>query len=102
MNLKKINLKTFLLILTLFYCLGDGVATQIALNWILLFMANYPQMQRRMRKKVEQIGQRILVENDNHYYVNTFISETLRHTIGSRQSFYFFTYNMLLIIHVNY
>ena len=47
-------------------------------------MANYPEMQRNMRKEVnEQIGDRIPVQNDKHncHYVNAFISECLRHRI---------------------
>ena len=47
-------------------------------------MANYPEMQRRMRKEVEeQIGDRIPVQNDkqNCHFINAFISETLRYRI---------------------
>ena len=47
-------------------------------------MANYPSMQRKMRKEIEeQIGDRIPVQNDkqNCSYVNAFISEALRHKI---------------------
>ena len=47
-------------------------------------MANYPEMQRRMRKEVEeQIGDRIPVQNDkqNCHFINAFISEVLRHKI---------------------
>ena len=47
-------------------------------------MANYPEMQRRMRKEVEeQIGDRIPVQNDkqNCHYISAFISECLRHRI---------------------
>ena len=58
--------------------------TQFTLRWILLLMANYPEMQTKMRKEIEeQIGDRIPVQNDkqNCHYVNAFISETLRHRI---------------------
>ena len=44
-------------------------------------MGNYPEMQRRMRKEVEeQIGDRIPVQDDkpNCHYINAFISEILR------------------------
>ena len=47
-------------------------------------MANYPLMQRRMKKEVEeQIGDRIPVQNDkqNCHFINAFISEVLRHRI---------------------
>ena len=47
-------------------------------------MANYPEMQRRMRKEVEEhIGDRIPVQNDkqNCHFINAFISETLRYRI---------------------
>ena len=45
-------------------------------------MANYPEMQKKMRKEIEeQIGDRIPVQNDkqNCDYVNAFMSETLRY-----------------------
>ena len=44
-------------------------------------MANYPEMQRRMRKEIEeQIGDRIPVQDDksNCNYIMAFISEVLR------------------------
>ena len=44
-------------------------------------MGNYPEMQMKMRKEVEeQIGDRIPVQNDKHncHYINAFISEVLR------------------------
>lgn len=47
-------------------------------------MANNPEMQRKMRKEVEQqIGHRIPVQNDKHncHYMNAFISECLRDKI---------------------
>ena len=47
-------------------------------------MANYPDIQRRMREEVdEKIGDRIPVENDkqNCHYINAFITETLRYRI---------------------
>ena len=52
-------------------------------------MANYIEMQRKMRKEIEeQIGDRIPVQNDkqNCDYVNAFISETLRHKIVAPMS----------------
>ena len=58
--------------------------TQLTLKWIILLMANYPEMQRKMRNEIkEQIGDRIPVQNDkrNCDYVNAFISETLRYRI---------------------
>ena len=48
-------------------------------------MANYPEMQRRMRKEVENhIGDRIPVQDDKNkcHYINAFISECLRHRIS--------------------
>ena len=54
----------------LFYSLAGNDKTKIALNWILLFIVNYPEMQRRMRKEVEeQIGQRIPIENDKNIVI---------------------------------
>ena len=44
-------------------------------------MGNYPEMQRRMRKEIEeQIGGRIPVQDDksNCHFINAFISEILR------------------------
>ena len=52
-------------------------------------MANYPEMQTKMRKEIEkQIGDRIPVQSDkqNCDYVNAFISETLRHRIVAPMS----------------
>ena len=49
-------------------------------------MANYPEMQRRMRKEVEDhIGDRIPIENDknNCHFINAFITECLRHRNGA-------------------
>ena len=48
-------------------------------------MSNYPEMQIRMRKEVEdQIGDRMPVQDDrnNCHYINAFISECLRHRVG--------------------
>ena len=71
------------LTMTLSDLFGAGSdTTQGTLSWILLLMANYIEMQRKMRKEIEeQIGDRIPVQNDKHncHYVNAFISETLRH-----------------------
>ena len=47
-------------------------------------MANYPEMQRRMRKEIENnIGDRMPVQDDknNCHFINAFISECLRHRI---------------------
>ena len=47
-------------------------------------MANYPEMQKKMRKEIEeQIGDRIPLQNDkqNCHYINAFISETMRHYV---------------------
>lgn len=52
------------------------------LRWAILFMVNYPEMQRKMRKEIEDnIGDKIPVQNDrnNCHYINAFISECLRH-----------------------
>ena len=51
------------------------------MRWAILFMVNYPEMQRRMRKEIEDhIGDRIPIQNDrnNCHYINAFISECLR------------------------
>ena len=56
--------------------------SQFTLRWILLLMANHSEMQKKMRKEVdEQIGDRIPVQNDkqNCDYVSAFISECLRY-----------------------
>ena len=48
-------------------------------------MANYPEMQRKMRKEVENhIGDRIPVQDDKNkcHYIIAFISECLRHRIS--------------------
>ena len=47
-------------------------------------MSNHPEMQRKMRKEIEeQIGDRIPVQDDrqNCHYINAFISECLRHKV---------------------
>ena len=47
-------------------------------------MAYYPEMQRRMRKEIENnIGDRMPVQDDknNCHFINAFISECLRHRI---------------------
>ena len=54
------------------------------MRWILLNMANYPEMQKKMRREVEeQIGDRIPLQDDkrNCDYVNAFITETMRHYV---------------------
>ena len=48
-------------------------------------MSNHPEMQRKMRKEIEeQIGDRIPVQDDrqNCHYINAFISECLRHKVA--------------------
>ena len=48
----------------------------------ILFMVNYPWMQRKMGKEIEDhIGDKIPIQNDrkNCHYINAFISECLRH-----------------------
>ena len=55
------------------------------LKWAILYMTNYPEMQKRMRKEIEdQIGDRIPVQNDknNCHYISAFISECLRHRVS--------------------
>ena len=45
-------------------------------------MANYTDMQRRMRKEIEDyIGDQIPIQDDknNCHYINAFITESLRH-----------------------
>jgi cytochrome P450 len=60
-----------------------GIDTsQTTLKWIILFMANYPEMQNKMREEIESvIGDRMPVQEDrnNCHYVNAFISETMRY-----------------------
>lgn len=54
----------------------------MTLRWIFLYMANYPEMQTKMRKEVEeQIGDKIPDQKDkpNCHYINAFIFEILRH-----------------------
>ena len=54
------------------------------MRWILLNMANYPEMQKKMRKEIEeQIGDRIPLQDDkqNCHYINAFITETMRHYV---------------------
>ena len=62
--------------------LSAGIFTSYEmLRWAILFMVNYPELQRRMRKEIEDyIGDRIPVQNDrnNCHYINAFISECLR------------------------
>ena len=51
------------------------------MRWILLLMANYTDMQMKMRREVEEvIGDRMATHEDkNHcHYINAFIGETLR------------------------
>ena len=58
--------------------------TQLTLKWIILLMANYPEMQRKMRNEIEeQIESLFPIKCDkrNCDYVNAFISETLRYRI---------------------
>ena len=57
---------------------------QLTLKWIILLMANYPEMQGKMRKEIrEQIRERYPIRTDRQYcdYVNAFISEALRYRI---------------------
>ena len=66
-----------------FFSAGSNTS-QFTLRWMLLFMANFPEMQRRMRKEIEeQIGDRIPVQNDkqNCHYISAFISECLRYKV---------------------
>lgn len=47
-------------------------------------MANHPEMQRRMRKEVEEnIGDRIPVQDDklNCHFTNAFITECMRYRV---------------------
>ena len=55
------------------------------IKWAILYMTNYPEMQRRMRKEIEDhIGDRIPVQEDKNkcHYINAFISECLRHRVS--------------------
>ena len=68
-------------LLNKFYPVGILTSHDI-LRWSILFMVNYPELQRRMRKEIEDhIGDRIPIQNDrkNCHYINAFISECLRH-----------------------
>ena len=52
------------------------------MRWIILIMANYPEMQSRMRKEIEDIiGDRMPVQDDKAecHFINAFISECLRY-----------------------
>jgi cytochrome P450 family 2 subfamily J/cytochrome P450 family 2 subfamily U polypeptide 1 len=58
----------------------------MTLRWIMLFMANHPDMQRRMRKEIEEnIGDRMPVQDDklNCHFTNAFITECMRYRIIS-------------------
>jgi cytochrome P450 len=52
------------------------------MKWIILLMANYPEMQNKMRQEIYSlIGERMPVQEDRNqcHYVNAFISETMRY-----------------------
>jgi len=55
--------------------------TQITFQWMLLLIANYPEVQQKLRQEIEDvIGDRMALQEDMSlcHYVNAFISETLR------------------------
>ena len=63
---------------------GTGTSLD-ALKWAILYIANYPEIQRRMRKEDEDnIGDRIPVQEDKNkcHYINAFITECLRHLVS--------------------
>ncbi len=56
--------------------------TKTTLNWITLFIANYLEMQNRMRIEIESvIVDRMPVQEDKNYchYVNAFIYKVMRY-----------------------
>ncbi len=56
--------------------------TQNTIQWIILLMANYPEMQNKMREEIDSvIGERMPVQEDRNdcHYVNAFISESMRY-----------------------
>lgn len=60
---------------------GGSDTSQFVLRWVCLLMANYPEMQQRMREEVaDEIGDRIPLQEDKNkcHYVAAFIAETLR------------------------
>jgi hypothetical protein len=51
------------------------------MNWLLLFTANFPSMQKRMRDEIyEMIGDHIPTQEDRNkcHFTQAFISEVLR------------------------
>ena len=67
------------------YCNFDITAgsdtTQYTMRWIILFLANYTDIQIKMRKEISNtIGDRMPVHEDKSqlHYVNAFITECLR------------------------
>lgn len=55
--------------------------TRITLNWVLLYLSNYPDMQEKIRNEVkENIGDRAPIQDDKHScpYTLAFITEILR------------------------
>ena len=63
--------------------LTAGIDTsQNTMKWIILLMANYPEMQNKMREEIDSvIGERMPVQEDRNdcHYVNAFISESMRY-----------------------
>jgi len=56
--------------------------TKYTTRWLLLFMANYPEMQQKLREEITQvIGHCIPMQDDKHkcHFTNAFISEVLRY-----------------------
>lgn len=69
-----------LVLLDLFSAGSD--TSKFTLQWALLFMANYPGIQRRLRAEIDEIvGDRIVTIEDKSRldYVQAFICETLRY-----------------------
>ncbi|CAG2117293.1 unnamed protein product, partial [Medioppia subpectinata] len=75
-------LSNYSLICSLWDLLFAGVdTTQITVQWMLLLMCKYPDVQRKLRQEVEDvIGVREPQPRDINdcHYINAFISETLR------------------------
>jgi len=60
--------------------------TTVTFEWMLLFIANYPEVQQKLRQEIDDmIGDRIPTQDDLNYchYANAVISESQRiRTVG--------------------
>ncbi|XP_054156527.1 steroid 17-alpha-hydroxylase/17,20 lyase-like [Oppia nitens] len=55
--------------------------TQFSFHWMLILLANYPDVQQQIRDEINQkIGHKVAIQEDidECHYINAFISETLR------------------------